>query len=212
MYLPSHFTEARVPVLHEAIRATAVGTLVTLAAEGLEASHVPMLIDPEPAPFGTLRGHIAKGNPQWNRYDGKVPALATFLGPNLYVTPSWYETKRQTGKVVPTWNYVAVHATGTPRFFADREPLLDIVTRLTDLHEGRREQPWAVTDAPADYIDGMLKAIIGFEMPIARLEGKWKLSQNRPADDIAGVREGLAAEPGDDAAAMRALMKQDAPE
>jgi transcriptional regulator len=208
MYLPSHFTETRVPVLHEAIRRTAIGTLVTLGAEGLEASHVPMLIDPEPTPFGTLRGHIARGNPQWKRYDGKMEALATFLGPNLYVTPSWYETKRQTGKVVPTWNYVAVHAYGTPRFFDDREPLLDIVTRLTVLHEGKRDKPWAVTDAPADYIDGMLKAIIGFEMPIARLEGKWKLGQNRSTADIAGVREGLAQERGDEAAAMIDLMKK----
>lgn len=208
MYVPSHFNEDRVPVLHEAIRTIGFGTLVTHGPDGLEASHVPMLIDPDPVPFGTLRGHVARANPHWRHATDGASSLAIFLGPNGYVSPSWYATKRETGKVVPTWNYVAIHAYGTPRFFTDRDPLLAIVTRLTVIHEGRRASPWAVTDAPPDYIDAMLKAIVGFELPIERLEGKWKLGQNRPAADIAGVRDGLTSEPGN--AALTALMAREA--
>ncbi|HVT54287.1 MAG TPA: FMN-binding negative transcriptional regulator, partial [Dongiaceae bacterium] len=137
-------------------------------------------------------------------------ALVTFLGPEAYVTPNWFASKRETGKVVPTWNYIAIHAYGPLHFFEDKAPLLDIVTRLTNLHEGKRAGknpgPWAVTDAPADYVDAMLKAIVGFELPIARLEGKWKLSQNKSAADIAGIREGLAAEGDADAAALARAM------
>ncbi len=208
MYVPAHFREDRVPVLHAAIRQIAFGTLVTLGPDGLVASHVPMLLDPEPAPFGTLRGHIARANPQWRAPDPKVPALAIFTGPNAYITPSWYATKRQTGKVVPTWNYVAVHAQGPVSFFEDAERLRAVVTRLTDTHEAKRAAPWQVSDAPEDYVRAMLKAIIGFELPIARLEGKWKMSQNRPAEDRAGVVEGLA---GDGEAELAALVaaKQD---
>ncbi len=208
MYVPAHFREDRVPVLHAAIRQIAFGTLVTLGPDGLVASHVPMLLDSEPAPFGTLRGHIARANPQWRAPDPKVPALAIFTGPNAYITPSWYATKRQTGKVVPTWNYVAVHAQGPVSFFEDAERLRAVVTRLTDTHEAKRAAPWQVSDAPEDYVRAMLKAIIGFELPIARLEGKWKMSQNRPAEDRAGVVEGLA---GDGEAELAALVaaKQD---
>jgi transcriptional regulator len=206
MYLPSAFKEERVPVLHAAIRNIKVGTLITLGSEGLEASPLPMLIDAEPGPFGTLYGHLAKANPQWKRAAAEPPALVTFLGPNAYVTPSWYEAKRAHGKVVPTWNYITVQAAGTPRWIADRDELRGIVTRLTDTHEKDRTDPWAVTDAPADYIDGMLKAIVGFALPIARLEGKWKLSQNRAAADLAGVREGYAAQAGETAAALAAAM------
>jgi transcriptional regulator len=194
MYVPSNFAEERVPVLHEAIRGIKLGTLVTLGGEEMIASHVPMLVDPEPAPYGRLLGHIARANPQWRDPSGKVQALAIFLGPNAYVTPSWYATKRATGKVVPTWNYAAIHAYGPVQFFDDAERLLALVTRLTETHERPRAQPWAVSDAPADFVQGMLRAIVGFELPIARLEGKWKMSQNRPAEDRAGVVEGLAHE------------------
>jgi transcriptional regulator len=211
MYVPSHFKEDRVPELHAMMRAIAIGTLVTHGADGLEASHVPLLIDPEPGPYGTLRGHIARGNGQWKRAarganGGGGEALVTFLGPDAYVTPTWFPSKRETGKVVPTWNYIAVHAYGPLHFFEDRAPLLDIVTRLTNAHESRRAPPWAVTDAPADYIDAMLKAIVGFELPIARLEGKWKLSQNKSAADIAGIRDGLAAEAAEGAQALARAM------
>jgi len=210
MYVPNHFKEDRVPELHAAIQHIGIGTLITNGPDGMEASHVPMLIDPEPGPYGTLRGHIARGNGQWKRAAAGGEALVTFLGPDAYITPNWFPSKRETGKVVPTWNYIAIHASGPLRFFEDKAPLLDIVTRLTALQEGKRPGknpgPWAVTDAPADYVDAMLKAIVGFELPIAKLEGKWKLSQNKSAADIAGVRDGLAAEPDEDAAALARTM------
>jgi transcriptional regulator len=202
MYLPKDFREDSVPALHDAIRRIALGTLVTLGADGMEASHVPMLIDPEPAPFGTLRGHLARANPQWRGVTPGTQALAIFLGPEAYVTPAWYATKRATGKVVPTWNYVSVHAYGALRVIDDAEWLRALVTRLTETHEAERAAPWAVSDAPADYIAGMLRAIVGFELPIARLEGKWKMSQNRPAEDRAGVVEGLKREGGAEEAAV----------
>ena len=192
MYLPQNFREDDVEALHEAMRKIALGTLVTLGEDGLEATPAPMLIDAAPAPFGTLVGHIARANPQWRRLKPEVEALAIFTGPHAYVSPGWYATKRQTGKVVPTWNYVAIHATGRLRFFDDPERLRGIVTRLTDTHESTRADRWKVTDAPADFIAGMLKAIVGFELTIARLDGKWKMSQNRPEADHAGIVQGLA--------------------
>ena len=190
MYIPPLFKEDRIDVLHDAIRRTGLATLVTLTADGLIASHVPMLLDPDPAPYGTLIGHVARPNPQARGAIGE--ALAIFQGPEAYITPSWYATKRATGKVVPTWNYVTIHAYGTVEFFADRERLRDVVTRLTEREETPRAEPWAVTDAPADFIDGMLKGIVGFALPITRLEGKWKMSQNRPAEDRAGRGCGAA--------------------
>lgn len=206
MYVPAHFREDSVPVLHDAIRRIAVGTLVTLGSEGMEASHIPMLVDAGPAPYGTLRGHVARSNPQWKRAQPGAAALVTFLGPNAYVTPSWFPSKRETGKVVPTWNYIAIHASGPVRFFDDKASLLDIVTRLTELHEGQRARPWAVTDAPPEHIEALLKAIVGFELPIARLEGKWKLSQNKSDADIAGVRDGHRTAAGEDHAALARAM------
>jgi transcriptional regulator len=193
MYNPPHFKEDRVPVMHAAIRAVGLATLVTTGPDGLVASHIPLLLDPEPAPYGTLHGHLARGNPQ-GRQEVDGEALAIFLGPDAYITPSYYATKRETGKVVPTWNYVAIHAYGKLAFFDDAERLLALVTRLTRRHEAGRAAPWKVSDAPADYLRGQLKGIIGFAMPIARLEGKWKMSQNRPAEDRAGVADGLARE------------------
>jgi transcriptional regulator len=189
MYVPTHFAEDRLAVLHEAIQASDLATLVTLTADGLIASHVPLLLDPEPAPYGTLIGHLARPNPQARQALGE--ALAIFLGPDGYITPSYYATKRETGKVVPTWNYLAIHAYGALRFIDDRAHLLDIVTRLTDRHEANRAAPWAVTDAPADFVQSMLNGIIGFELTITRLEGKRKMSQNRPEADRAGVVDGL---------------------
>jgi transcriptional regulator len=200
MYVPSHFKEDRVPVLHEAIRRAGLATLVTVGPDGLAVSHVPMLLDPEPAPLGTLYGHIARANPQWCGARPDLQALAIFLGPDAYITPSWYAAKGQTGKVVPTWNYVAVHAHGRARFFEDKKRLLALVTRLTEAHEAGRAQPWAVSDAPEQFIRGHLTSIIGFELPIAKLEGKWKMSQNRPPEDRAGVADGLERE-GQDAVA-----------
>jgi transcriptional regulator len=191
LYVPPLFKEDRIDVLHAAILGSGLATLVTLTADGLIASHVPMLLDPDPAPYGTLLGHLARPNPQARGATPGVQALAIFQGPDAYITPSWYATKRETGKVVPTWNYVTIHAYGPVEFFHDTERLRAIVTRLTDRQEQARAEPWAVTDAPADFIDGMLKGIVGFAVPITRLEGKWKMSQNRPAADRAGVIDGL---------------------
>jgi transcriptional regulator len=189
MYVPAHFAEDRIPLLHDAIRASGIATLVTLTADGMIASHVPLLLDPEPAPYGTLIGHIARPNPQAQPPIGD--ALAIFLGVDGYITPSYYATKREHGKVVPTWNYSAIHAYGTLRFVEEPDALLDIVTRLTERHEDQRTAPWAVSDAPADFVKGMLRGIIGFELTITRLQGKWKMSQNRPEADRTGVVEGL---------------------
>jgi len=206
MYLPTQFREDDVPALHAAIRQIAFGSLVTLGLDGLIASHVPMLIDPEPAPYGTLLGHVARANPQWRSPAPDVDALAMFVGPYTYVSPSWYPTKRETGKVVPTWNYVAIHAYGPARFFEDADRLLALVTRLTESHEAARAAPWAVSDAPADFVRAQLRAIVGFTVPITRLEGKWKMSQNRNEADRAGVRDGLAREPSPANDAVAAVM------
>ena len=206
MYVPPHFKQEDPRALHDAIRQSGLATLVTLGTDGMEASHVPMLLDPEPAPFGTLCGHIARSNPQWQRAAAGGHALAIFLGPDAYISPSWYATKRETGKVVPTWNYVAIHVYGPLRFFDDADRLLAHVTKLTETQEAHRAAPWAVTDAPEDYIGGQLTRIIGFEIPIARLEGKWKMSQNRPPQDRVGVVEGLLREGGPAEAAVAKIV------
>lgn len=191
MYQPSHFKEERPEVLHELIAGHPLGALVTLGAAGIEANHVPFLFDPEPTPFGTLRAHVARNNPVWREFRQDVEALVIFQGPQLYVTPSWYPRKQQTGKVVPTWNYLVVHAYGPLRAVDDREWLRAFVTRLTDTFERGRADPWKVTDAPPDYVDAMLKAIIGIEIPVTRLMGKWKTSQNQLPADREGVVRGL---------------------
>ena len=212
MYVPVHFREERVPVLHEAMRHSGLATLVTSGKDGFEASHVPLLLDPDPAPLGTLRGHVARGNPQARGAGSEVEALAILMGPEAYVSPSWYPTKAETGRVVPTWNYVVVHAHGRLRFFEDPERLLELVSGLTEAHEGGRARPWSVRDAPEEYIRAQLKGIVGFELSIARLEGKWKLSQNRSARDRAGVVEGLTREGRESATAVAGLMKATAGE
>jgi transcriptional regulator len=207
MYVPPHFVEDDKAALHRAIRETRLVTLVTLGSEGMEASHVPILLDEEEGPFGAIRGHLARANPQWRRASAETPALAMFLGPDAYVSPNWYATKRETGKVVPTWNYLAIHAYGRVEFFEDSERLRAIVTSLTQRHEGPRAKPWAVSDAPEDYIQAQLRGIIGFRLPIDRLEGKWKLSQNRPEADRRGVIEGLEGEGGALESAIAQRMK-----
>jgi transcriptional regulator len=158
MYEPAAFKEDRVDVMHALIRAHPLATLVTMTARGMEANHIPMLIDAAPAPLGTLLGHVARANPVWREFDAKTEVLAVFQGPHGYVTPSWYASKRDTGKVVPTWNYAVVHASGPLIVHDDVEWLRGLVTRLTESQESRRAQPWYVTDAPADYVDTMLKA------------------------------------------------------
>jgi transcriptional regulator len=191
VYVPTHFEETRLAVLHELIHAHPLGALVTVTPGGLDANHIPFEVDPEPTPFGTLRGHVARANPVWRECSRDVDALVIFQGPGAYVSPALYPTKQQTGKVVPTWNYAVVHAHGPLRVIDDTAWLRDFVTTLTNRHEAARSDPWQVTDAPADYVDSMLGAIVGIEIPLTRLVGKWKMSQNRPARDREGVVEGL---------------------
>jgi transcriptional regulator len=191
VYVPAHFNEERVEVLHDLIRSTGLATLVSITADGLIASHAPLMLDPEPAPYGTLIGHLAKANPHARAADPVVQTLVIFQGPDGYITPSYYAAKKEHGKVVPTWNYTAVHAYGTLEVFDDPDRLLAVVTRLTRLNETPRAMPWAVSDAPADFVQGMLRGIVGIALPIARLDGKVKMSQNRPEPDIGGVVEGL---------------------
>ncbi|WP_428488783.1 FMN-binding negative transcriptional regulator [Rhodopila sp.] len=191
MYIPAHFAESRVDLLHGAIRRNGFATVISMTADGLVASHAPLMLDPDPAPYGTLIGHLAKANPHARAADPSVQTLAVFRGPDGYITPSYYAAKQEHGKVVPTWNYAAIHAYGRLEVFDDPDRLLAVVTRLTDLHEAKRAQPWAVADAPADFVQGMLRGIIGIALPIARLEGKVKMSQNRPAADQRGTIDGL---------------------
>lgn len=181
MYVPDHFREDRPDVLHDAMRRIGFATLVT---QGLDANHLPMLLE-----GNVLRGHVARANPVWKA--GESEALAIFLGPHAYVSPSWYPSKAETGKAVPTWNYITVHARGAINWVQDADWLRAHVGALSATHEAGRDQPWSITDAPASYVDGLLRAIVGFELTIAKLEGKWKLSQNRDDADRAGVRESL---------------------
>ena len=206
MYQPAAFREDRVGVMHALIRAHPLATLVTQAAGALEANHLPLLIDVEPAPNGTLRGHVARANPLWRQLHEGHEALAVFQGPQAYVTPSWYPSKRETGKVVPTWNYAVVHARGSLVVHDDREWLRDLVSRLTAQQEAPLARPWGITDAPADYIEQMLGAIVGIEIRVTRLEGKWKVSQNRGSADREGVAAGLAGRGDAAAQAMSALV------
>jgi transcriptional regulator len=193
MYTPSHFAETRTEVLHEALRAARLFTLVTRDGDGLDASHLPMLLDaPEGRP-ARLVGHLARPNPQWKTAVEGAPALAIAVGPDAYVSPTWYPSKREAGRAVPTWNYVALHVHGPVRFFHDRDRLLEVVERLTERHEGGRAHPWRVSDAPPDFLEVMLKGIVGVELEITRIEGKWKASQNRSEPDRRGVVEGLRA-------------------
>ena len=192
MYVPVQFRVEDRGDLHDTMRASRLSTLVTATAEGLIATPLPLMLAEAEGDHGVLYGHIARANAQWSTAPiGE--AMAIFMGPDAYVSPSFYATKRETGKVVPTWNYVAVHAYGPVAFFDDPDRLLDVVTRLTDLYEGPRAEPWAVSDAPPAFTQSQLRAIVGVRMPIARLEGKRKMSQNRNAVDRAGVAAGLAA-------------------
>jgi transcriptional regulator len=208
MYLPSHFREDHVPTLHALIREHSLATLVTFGPDGLVANHIPMEAHPEPGPLGTLSGHVSRSNPVWRDHPEGVHALAVFTGPQIYITPSWYQTKQDTGRVVPTWNYAVVHAYGPLRIIEDREWLRRLVTRLTETHEAGRRDFWSVTDAPAEYVERQLGGIVGLEMPLARLEGKWKVSQNREPVDRAGVVSGLRAADDPASRAMADLVEK----
>ena len=208
MYEVEAFREDRVEVMHALIKAHPLATLVTHTAQGLDANHIPLLIDPEPTPRGTLLGHVARSNPVWHTWGGGAEVLAIFQGPQGYISPSWYPSKRDTGKVVPTWNYAVVHAHGIPVVHEDAEWLRKLVTRLTESQESQREQPWQVTDAPHDYINTMLKGIVGLEITVSRLQGKWKMSQNRLPQDREGVVKGLETRGDETSLAMLQVLRR----
>jgi transcriptional regulator len=191
MYTPKAFEVTDLALLHAAIRQSELATLVTMTSNGLVATHLPLLLDETKGEYGTLTGHVSRANLQWRETEVKTEALVIFLGPDAYVSPNWYPAKQETGRVVPTWNYAAIHAYGHLTFFEDPEWLRNMVTELTKRHEAAFPAPWQVTDAPAVYIESQLKAIVGFEFRILRLEGKQKFNQNRSVEDRLGVIQGL---------------------
>lgn len=193
MYIPPSNAEHRPEVMLDYMEAHPLAALVTSSSAGLIATHLPLLVDRTRGALATLAGHVARANPQQRQARDGDEALVIFSGDDSYVTPAFYPSKARDGKVVPTWNYVAVHAYGTLRFVSDPAALRRHLEALTSHHEASRDRPWSVSDAPTSYIDQQLGAIVGVEIEIARLEGKWKMSQNRSAEDIAGVIAGLGS-------------------
>jgi len=206
MYLPAHFEESRPERLRALLRENPLATWVVQADGGLQVNHIPFMLDADRGPHGTLVGHVARANPVWRSMG---PSVAVFQGPQAYISPSWYPSKREHGKVVPTWNYAVVHAHGTPRAIEAPDEVLAIVTRLTQTHEAGTAVPWAVSDAPADYIEQMLKAIVGIEIAVERWVGKWKASQNRGVPDRLGTVAGLRQRGGEQGLGMAALVPTD---
>jgi transcriptional regulator len=207
MYQPTHFREDRLDVQHGLIRTHPLGLLITAGPGGLMANLIPFLIDAGASPHGTLLCHMARANLQWRELGSVEECLVVFQGPQDYVTPSWYQTKRETGKVVPTWNYATVHAWGKPVVIDDPDWLRRQIDSLTRTREDPRPEPWKVDDAPADYVTAQIKGIIGVEIPIGRIEGKWKVSQNRPEPDRAGVAAGYRGQ-GPTGASMADLVAE----
>ena len=220
MYLPAHFEERRPELLHALLREYPLGLLVTqalpagAAAPQIETNAIPFMLDAERGPHGTLVAHVARANPLWREARTDCESVVVFQGAQTYITPSWYATKAEHGNVVPTWNYVIAEARGQLRVHDDAAWLHALVSRLTDTHEAQSDAPWQVGDAPADYIDTMLRAIVGIEIELTALVGKWKVSQNRPVADRAGVARGLPVRQGSDeqrvqAQVMAALVQRD---
>lgn len=193
MYQPDQFDQPSVAIMHALMRRRPLATLVTFASDGLNADHIPLHLADVPLPFGTLRGHVARANPLWRNVQADVEVLAVFHGPDAYISPSWYATKSETGKVVPTWNYAVVHAYGKLQVIDDVDWLRAQLAALTDHNEVAFPEPWAVADAPLDFTETLLGAIVGIEIVITRLSGKWKTSQNQSPGNQAGVMQGLSA-------------------
>jgi transcriptional regulator len=208
VYQPSYHREDELVKQHSLIIARPLGLLVTNGSEGLTANPIPFRLHPSLSKFGVLRAHIARANPLWRDASSLREALVVFQGVDAYISPSWYATKRETGKVVPTWNYVSVHTYGPIQVIEDREWLRRQIDDLTAAHESGRSAPWSVDDAPAEFIDQMLPAIVGIEIEISRIEGKWKVSQNRTAEDRAGVAAGLRAAGDGRSLGMAALVEE----
>jgi transcriptional regulator len=198
MYRPPAFREDRLDVLHALMQSHRLATLVTHGADGLNANLIPFTLDANRGDKGVLRAHMARANDQLAALRGAEEALVIFQGPEAYITPSWYAAKREHGKVVPTWNYVVVQAWGAPQVIDDADWLRVQINELTRAQEGARTEPWQVTDAPADFVAAQIRAIAGIEIPILRIEGKWKVSQNRPEADRRTVVAGLREEGGVD--------------
>jgi transcriptional regulator len=207
MYLPKQFEETDLAILHGLIKSHPFATLVTYGETGLEVNHLPFLLDPRRGESGTLRGHVARANPVWRQLSGTSESIAVFQGPECYISPAWYPSKQEHGKVVPTWNYAVVHAHGIAHTIEDGDWLLALVSELTDTHEAVNTLPWKVTDAPSEFIEKLIESIVGIEIPITKINGKWKVSQNRPPADRQGVIAGLQTSREEAAQAMAALVK-----
>ena len=208
MYTPTHYQETRLGVLHALIDAHPLGAWVCLGDTGLVVDHIPFLLEAERGEFGTLVGHVARANPAWQSLAADAESVVIFRGPDAYISPSWCPSKREHGKIVPTWNYAAVHAFGIARAIEDRAWLRSLVETLTARHESARAEPWRVAGAPADYIARRLDAIVGIEIPMRRIEGKWKVSQKDSEEDKRGIAAALEAEKGSrDTEAMAGMIK-----
>jgi transcriptional regulator len=208
MYIPKVNEEKRVSVMKALMVSQPFGTLVTLGADGLLASHIPMVLEEDGSPFGVLKGHISRVNTQLRDLIPTVDALAIFVGPQHYISPNWYPGKQEHGKEVPTWNYAVVHAYGPLKVIEDESWLLSLLNHLTNIHEAGSPLPWKVGDAPPDFIQSLLKGIIGLELSIRRLEGKWKVSQNRSERDRQGVIQGLTELNTAQSLGMKALVEK----
>ncbi|MBZ5762688.1 MULTISPECIES: FMN-binding negative transcriptional regulator [Rhizobium] len=210
MYQPPHFREDRIDIQHGLIRAHPLGLLISSGADGPVANPIPFHLDPSFGSKGRLQAHVARANGQWREIRDGAPVLVVFQGPHAYITPSWYRTKLETGKVVPTWNYAIVQVRGPARVIEDGAWIRAQVEALTRDQEGPRAEPWAVGDAPDTYIASQIKGIVGIEIDIAEIDGKWKVSQNRSEADRNGVAQGLMAEPdvANDAEAMAAMVNE----
>jgi transcriptional regulator len=208
MYVPKHHEETDITVLHSLIRAHPLGTWATLCDGELIVNHLPFLIDASRGEYGTLMGHVARANGVWQSFSTTIQSVVAFQGAESYITPSWYPSKHAHGKAVPTWNYAVVHAHGTPVVIEDKAWLLKHLNELTGVHEANQALPWKVSDAPADYTERMIEHIVGVEIRIEKLVGKWKVSQNRPDSDKLGVVAGLLAKGDSQSSEMAALVNR----
>lgn len=208
MYLPPYHAETDVAVMQSLIHAHPLGTWVLAGETGLEANHIPFVLDPARGPHGTLRAHVARANPVWHALSGDTDSLVIFQGPQSYISPSWYPSKQVDGKVVPTWNYTVVHARGVARAVDDPAWVHQLITDLTQANESSRPQPWQVSDAPTDFIAQMAKAIVGIEIVLTGIEGRWKLSQDETLPDRHGTVAGLAAQGDSNATALSRLVQE----
>lgn len=208
MYVPKNFEQSDIEVLHDLIVSHPLATLVTMSSNGINANHIPLHLVKDKGQYGALQGHVARANPLWSDLDNKVETLIIFQGPNSYITPSWYPTKQEQGKVVPTWNYVTVHAYGRLDVIDDPVWVKSQLELLTAQQEASFDKPWAVSDAPVEFTNKMISAIVGIEILITKLAGKWKVSQNQPALNQAGVVEGLKSLSNSEATKVAALVEK----